>query len=82
MLRSSVGPKRPRSEREGADAMWESVQVSVGTNTLRGRFRMEGRCLVLEWRGGRVVEWCGLLKPEVVAASRLKQLGLRHAVAA
>ena len=54
--------------------MWTSVEVSVGPTTHRGRFRMEGDQLVLEWRHGRVAERCGLLKPEYVAASVLKQL--------
>ena len=54
--------------------MWNSVEVSVGLATHRGRYRMEGDQLVLEWRHGRVAERCGLLKPEYVAASVLKQL--------
>ncbi|HEX5264753.1 MAG TPA: hypothetical protein VFW13_14575 [Phenylobacterium sp.] len=54
--------------------MWNSVQVSVGPAVHRGRYRMEGDQLVLEWRNGRVAERCGLLKPEYVAASVLKQL--------
>ena len=35
---------------------------------------MDVELLVLEWRGGRTAERCGLLKPEFVALSRLKQL--------
>lgn len=62
--------------------MWETIQVSVGPATHRGRFRMEGRRLVLEWRGGRAMDWCGMLRPEVVAASRLRQLVSGQAVAA
>lgn len=54
--------------------MWEQVQVAASTGVVRGRYRMEGDQLVLEWRGGRTAERCGLLKPEVVAISRLKQL--------
>lgn len=54
--------------------MWESIQVAVGPRTHRGRYRLEGRRVVLEWRGGRIVEWCGMLRPEVVAESKLKQL--------
>ena len=54
--------------------MWNSVQVSVGPAVHRGRYRMEGDRLVLEWRHGRVAERCGLLKPEYVAANCLKQL--------
>jgi hypothetical protein len=54
--------------------MWETVQVAVGSSTHRGRYRVEGRRLVLEWRGGRTFEWCGMLRPEVVAGTRLKQL--------
>ncbi|THD62007.1 hypothetical protein [Phenylobacterium sp.] len=54
--------------------MWNSVQVSLGSAVHRGRYRMEGDQLVLEWRNGRVAERCGLLKPEYLAAARLKQL--------
>ena len=54
--------------------MWEMVQVPTGAGVVRGRYRMEGDQLVLEWRGGRVAERCGLVRPEVVAMSRLKQL--------
>jgi len=54
--------------------MWNSVQVLVASGTVRGRYRMEGDQVVLEWRGGRVAERCGLLKPEYVATSRLRQL--------
>jgi hypothetical protein len=57
--------------------MWSSVEVSVGTAVHRGRYRMEGDQVVLEWRGGRVAERCGLLKPEFVATVRLKQLAAR-----
>ncbi|HET6969553.1 MAG TPA: hypothetical protein VFH92_00385 [Phenylobacterium sp.] len=62
--------------------MWQSVEVVVGMSTHRGRFRVEGRRLVLEWRGGRSLEWCGILKPEIVASSRLKQLVSRAPLAA
>lgn len=62
--------------------MWETIQVSVGPATHRGRYRMEGRRLVLEWRGGRAFEWCGILRPDVVASSRLRQLVSGRAVAA
>jgi hypothetical protein len=54
--------------------MWCEVQVTVGVGAVRGRYRVEGEQLVLEWRGGRTVERCGLLKPEFVAVSRLRQL--------
>ena len=54
--------------------MWNSVEVSVGPGVVRGRYRMEGDQLVLEWRGGRTAERCGLVKHEVVALSRLRQL--------
>ena len=54
--------------------MWNSVQVLVASGTVRGRYRMEGDQLVLEWRGGRTAERCGLLKPEYVATNRLRQL--------
>jgi hypothetical protein len=62
--------------------MWNSVQVSVGSATVRGRYRMEGDQLVLEWRNGRVAERCGLLKPEYVAAAKLKQLASERPIAA
>ena len=54
--------------------MWQSVQVLVASGTVRGRYRMEGDQLVLEWRGGRVAERCGLVRPDVVAMARLRQL--------
>jgi hypothetical protein len=54
--------------------MWQQVEVLVGPRTHRGRYRLEGRRLVLEWRGGRSFAWCGQLKPEVVAASCLRRL--------
>jgi hypothetical protein len=62
--------------------MWNSVQVSNGTATHRGRYRMEGDQLVLEWRHGRVAERCGLLKPEFVATAILKQLVASQSMAA
>ena len=62
--------------------MWQMVEVSMGPTTHRGRYRLEGRQLVLEWRGGRIVDWCGSLRPEVVASLRLKQLVKRTALAA
>lgn len=62
--------------------MWETVQVSVGAATHRGRFRVEHGQLVLEWRGGRKFESCGMLKPEVVAAIALKKLATRMPLAA
>jgi hypothetical protein len=54
--------------------MWTSVEVSVAAGVVRGRYRVEGDQLVLEWRGGRTAERCGLLKPEFVATARLRQL--------
>ena len=62
--------------------MWNLIQVSVGTTVHRGRFRMEGDLVVLEWRGGRLAERCGLLKPEFVATARLKQLANERPMAA
>jgi hypothetical protein len=62
--------------------MWNSVQVSVGSATVRGRYRMEGDQLVLEWRNGRVAERCGLLKPEFVATDRLRRLASSQPLAA
>jgi hypothetical protein len=54
--------------------MWQRVEVEVGHAVHRGRYRMEGDEVVLEWREGRVSERCGLVRPDVVAASRLRQL--------
>jgi hypothetical protein len=54
--------------------MWEMVQVPTAAGVVRGRYRMEGDQLVVEWRGGRSAERCGLLKPEFVATNRLRQL--------
>ena len=54
--------------------MWNFVEVLVGQSTVRGRYRLEGEAVVLEWRGGRHVERCGMVKPDVVAMSRLKRL--------
>jgi hypothetical protein len=62
--------------------MWEQVQVPAATGVVRGRYRMEGDQLVLEWRGGRVAESCGLLKPEFVATARLRQLVSDRPIAA
>jgi hypothetical protein len=62
--------------------MWESIVVTVGAERFRGRYRTEGRQLVLEWRGGRAVEWCGILKPEAVAAACLRRLATRQVLAA
>ena len=62
--------------------MWNSVQVSLGSAVHRGRYRMEGDQLVLEWRNGRVAERCGLLKPEYVAIVTLRQLASSHPLAA
>ena len=62
--------------------MWNSVEVSVGPAVHRGRYRMEGDQVVLEWRHGRVAERCGLLKPEFVATARLKQLAAQRPLAA
>jgi hypothetical protein len=62
--------------------MWNSVQVSMGSSTVRGRYRVEGDTLVLEWRGGRLAERCGMVKPEVVAMQRLRREAEQHPVAA
>ena len=59
--------------------MWEMISVSVGQSTYRGRYRVEGRRVLLEWRGGRLSEWCGLLRPDVVAANTLRNLAQRDA---
>jgi hypothetical protein len=62
--------------------MWEIIQVAVGPTVHRARFRLEAGRLVLEWRGGRVSEWCGALKPELMAMLLLKQLVGRTPLAA
>jgi hypothetical protein len=62
--------------------MWQMVEVLVGSARHRGRYRLEGRQVVLEWRGGRAVDWCGSLRPEVVAALRLRQLVSHQPLAA
>ncbi|MFL5297847.1 MAG: hypothetical protein ACJ798_15840 [Phenylobacterium sp.] len=54
--------------------MWRDVLAPVEAGFVRGRYRIEGEQLVLEWRGGRTAERCGLLKPEFVATARLRQL--------
>ena len=54
--------------------MWESIQVLVGPATHRGRYRLEGSRIVLEWRGGRMVTSYGNLRPEIVASAQLRQL--------
>ena len=61
--------------------MWETVEVSVGPAVHRGRYRVQGKQIVLEWRGGRALEWCGWAKPSMVAEGVLKRLASR-AVAA
>ena len=62
--------------------MWNFVEVSVGPQIVRGRYRVEGDMLVLEWRGGRHEERYGMLKPEVVALQRLRREAADHPVAA
>lgn len=62
--------------------MWESIQVSVGRQTLKGRYKVEAGRLQLEWRGGRESEWCGMLKPELVASRLLARLASRAPLAA
>jgi hypothetical protein len=58
--------------------MWNSVQVAMGSATVRGRYRVEGDLLVLEWHAERY----GLVKPEVVAVQRLRREAEQHPVAA
>jgi hypothetical protein len=53
--------------------MWNFVEVDMGSRTHRGRYRMEGDQLVLEWRGGRLAARCGLVRPDVVALDILRQ---------
>lgn len=62
--------------------MWNTVQISMGPATVRGRYRVEGDLLVLEWRGGRLAERYGVLKPEVVATQRLRREATQHPIAA
>ena len=62
--------------------MWNTVHVSMGSATVRGRYRVEGDMLVLEWRGGRLAERFGILKPEVVATKRLRREAAEHPIAA
>ena len=62
--------------------MWNSVQVSMGSAVVRGRYRVEGDTLVLEWRGGRLAERCGMVKPEVVAMQSLRREAQEHPVTA
>ena len=62
--------------------MWNTVQVPGGQGMVRGRYRTEGDMLVLEWRGGREIERCGLLRPDFVALCRLRQLVSEQARAA
>ncbi|MDZ4371695.1 MAG: hypothetical protein U1C74_09780 [Phenylobacterium sp.] len=62
--------------------MWQTIEVEVGREQLRGRYRLEGRRLILEWRGGRSFAWCGQVKPELVAASCLRRLGSTPPMAA
>lgn len=61
--------------------MWQTIELPVGAAIHRARYRLEGRSVVLEWRGGRVVEWCGQLRPEVVAAQCFRRLVSQPAVA-
>lgn len=60
--------------RRRAKPAWTRVEVSVGPAVHHGRFRMEGDEVVLEWREGRVSERCGLVRPDVIATCRLRQL--------
>ncbi|RAK67552.1 hypothetical protein [Phenylobacterium kunshanense] len=62
--------------------MWQVVEVAVGAMRHRGRYRLEGRRLILEWRGGRSSAWCGQLRPDVVAASCLRRLVTQAPIAA
>jgi hypothetical protein len=64
---------KPRKKRR-ALPKWAPVEVSVGSDTHRGRYRLEDQKVVLEWRDGRVSEPCGLVRPDVLAAYRLRLL--------
>jgi len=76
------GAEVRRISSTGALDVWNFVEVSVGERTFRGRYRLEGEAVVLEWRGGRHIERCGLVKPDVVAMSRLKRLAAQPPIAA
>ncbi|ODT88915.1 hypothetical protein [Phenylobacterium sp. SCN 70-31] len=62
--------------------MWQTIEVDIGSERVRGRYRLEGRRLVLEWRGGRNFAWCGQVKPEIVAARTLRRLTSARPLAA
>ena len=62
--------------------MWTSLQVTVDGAAHRGRFRLQGEMLILEWTGGRHHERCGFLKPDFVAMTALKRLASRPSLAA
>ncbi|WP_337185123.1 hypothetical protein [Phenylobacterium sp.] len=62
--------------------MWQTIEVDVGPDRVRGRYRLEGRRLVLEWRGGRSFAWCGQVRPEIVAVSALRRLSSAGPLAA
>jgi hypothetical protein len=53
---------------------WLRVEVAVGPEVHHGRYRLEGDEVVLEWREGRIVERCGMVRPDVIASYRLRQL--------
>jgi hypothetical protein len=62
--------------------MWQTFEITVAGAAHRARFRLVGRQVVMEWRGGRTVDWCGVLRPEVVAAQRLRRMLNETAIAA
>jgi hypothetical protein len=62
--------------------VWETVEVTVDAKRHRGRYRAEGRYVVLEWRGGRVRFYAGWARMEVAVAARLRTLVTREMVAA
>ncbi|HEY8003430.1 MAG TPA: hypothetical protein VIE16_04340 [Phenylobacterium sp.] len=64
---------RPRKRRRVLPK-WNPVEVTVGEDMHRGRFRLEGDEVVLEWREGRVSEPCGLVRADVLARYRLRLL--------
>lgn len=64
---------RPRKRRR-PPPKWNPVEIAVGEDMHRGRFRMEGEEVVLEWREGRVSEPCGLVRADVLARYRLRLL--------
>ena len=58
--------------------VWIALEIVVGGVRYRGRYRVEGGQVHLEWRGGRCVDDPGYVKPELVALGRLRDEARRH----